>query len=276
VDTKWFFSSPDCRVQGPFTHREILVLIHQGRLAPSTPIWPEGANPEQVTRAEEVVAVGLLPDWLDDIREMIERGPQPWPPLRTGGLPPWLDDVAQLEKQFGVREPATPKVEKPTDPQSPPVSPKPLVAVSESPCSPTPLSAKSPVSPKLPLAAPPTPVVAKKARIAGPISQGVTSPQAESVPIIRPVPPVSTAPSESLSLADSFRAAQSRMSEWLDDDSNKELVLHGGRQSLEEQPGIQSILQPLVPFGPPTVENFWKYALFLLENRRKYFLAGGR
>lgn len=267
MDTQWFYFLADGTSQGPYSHSELQDMIQQGQLPPSTLACPAGEEPRTVTRVEVVVAAALLPEWIDDVRDMKILGPQPTPALTTGGIPEWLDDVARQDALDSQRrEDAAEMTPAAVSRTSSLANPNLTMPTDSSGNSSQPLLPQTPASatPVLPPAAPPLIVGPTKVRPKSLAAQSKT----DSPPVASTTDPTS--------LAESFRVAQSRLSEWLDEEINKPHILHGTRNTLEKQPGIQSILQLLTPYGSPAMEHFWKFALYLLENRRRYYLAGGQ
>jgi hypothetical protein len=75
------------------------------------------------------------------------------------------------------------------------------------------------------------------------------------------------------SMMELFRRGRTAIENWVDDDDNKTLVLHGDATAIEGNPQLAAILADFDKFGPAMRQKLQAHLAFMIENRRKYYAA---
>jgi hypothetical protein len=75
------------------------------------------------------------------------------------------------------------------------------------------------------------------------------------------------------SLMDGFRKGRLAVEQWVDEEHNHALVLHGSREEIQRNPEVVHILGEFTGYGPVMKEKLLSHLAFMVENHRKYFAA---
>ena len=278
---KWLCSA-NGQVLGPFTPSQIRDAIETGQVPPIAPTWRDECVSGPTNRAEAVAAQAFLPNWLDDVRETEELERRRSFGAGRSQVPDWMCDFVEFETPGTPRvPPAPPSI--PSPPAAPsmpqweapkPQSPPPVLGAPASIAEPMVHAADNDA--RLVAAPPPaTPILSPAKGKASPVP-----PPERTVPVNVPLaepklPPGGTVRPVSVvvPLPAAFSRAQSDLSNWLDEDANLDAVMTGTRETWERFPAFDEILAPLRCHGVVAVTAFWKYAHFLIENRRCYYRA---
>jgi hypothetical protein len=78
-----------------------------------------------------------------------------------------------------------------------------------------------------------------------------------------------------VSVAEAYLDAQRAIQDWVDDETNKPLVVKGDIKTIRMCSVLQELLQRYAGYGPVMQEKLWKRVLFLVDNRQKFFKAFG-
>ncbi len=76
-------------------------------------------------------------------------------------------------------------------------------------------------------------------------------------------------------LLEVFRKARILIESWVDDDKNRLRILHADLSEIKKHPEVCSLLQQFANHGPTMVNKLERHLEFMIENRRKYYQAGG-
>jgi hypothetical protein len=248
MDLKWYYKHAG-HVFGPFAADEMHRLAALGLLEPEDRLWPEGGSRKESQAARSAIDFDSLPrpklespDWLADVERAEHRAAEAKRP--APGVPDWLADV----RQFNEVQPAQAEPPVETAPAVEPTSGAGSAASEASPViEPSGTDEESPSAAQTPAAATDSPAV--------PTARACTD--------------------RSESLAEVYRRAQSAVHAWADMDVNKPLILAGDPKALRRDVAIQVILQMVERCGPEVVIRLWDHLEFIVDNRRKYYLATG-
>jgi hypothetical protein len=70
-----------------------------------------------------------------------------------------------------------------------------------------------------------------------------------------------------------FRRGRLAIEAWVDDDQNRERVLHADLDELRREPAVQAIIQDAGKYGKELQDKLLHHLAFMVENRRKYYQA---
>jgi len=169
---------------------------------------------------------------------------RPTPPPKASALPP------------NVPSPAPPR------PQPPPVPEVPPAPAAQKPAPPSTVSAPAPPPSKETMGFDPdTGQILDAARYAKwqKEEQRRRQEEAQAQPAV--------------SVYEAFLIARTAFQEWVDAEANKSLILAGNLQAIRELPQIDGLLRSCAGYGPVMQEKLGKHLGFLLENRRKFYIA---
>jgi serine/threonine protein kinase len=77
-------------------------------------------------------------------------------------------------------------------------------------------------------------------------------------------------------LQDIFFRARTDLSNWVDLDKNRPLIMTGDMEAIRQDGGLKLFMQTQRRYGDEMVHKLWHHVEFMVENRRKYFFALGR
>ena len=72
-----------------------------------------------------------------------------------------------------------------------------------------------------------------------------------------------------------FLEARRSLQEWVDAAPNKPLIMTGNGAALRQHPQVAVLLAAYLGYGPTMLEKLGKHLDFLIENRRKFYVAFG-
>ena len=75
------------------------------------------------------------------------------------------------------------------------------------------------------------------------------------------------------SLFEAFRKARIAIENWVDDDTRRPLIRKGDLTAIKQDKGLVALLKRYEGFGAPMRDRLVKHLEFMVENRRKYYLA---
>jgi hypothetical protein len=256
------------------------------------------------------------PDWVDDVRELERLGAEPPPLPPAEGIPDWVADLRQagVDQPQGPKTPAALEAAAPAlpapaagvpdwvgkldvpSPRPAPAHPglvldgsdlKPAPVLDGSDLRPTttldgseleeaPREVKKPGPPPLPAAdVELLPVEASSLEVLP--EDGAELPEAALSEA--ELPEAELLPEEGEAappLAEAFQRACAALDRWVDLDANRGRVLKGDLEALRRDPSVLGIIRPLEGYGALVVDKLWAHLAFLVENRRKYYLARRR
>jgi hypothetical protein len=97
---------------------------------------------------------------------------------------------------------------------------------------------------------------------------------AEAPAEVRPAAPVPVARAVRVEFpADVYQRAQAALHAWADMDASRPVILSGDLKAVRRDVAIQVILQMVEKCGPQWVIRLWDHLAFIVDNRRKYYLA---
>jgi hypothetical protein len=241
---KWFFSH-DGQSHGPFTVEEMKELASQGKIDPQDRIWGEGSDPEKGVQAE-VALRGIA--------------------RKTGKAEtPAEEQAAPLS---GPADEAS--VPAPAQPSAPPARKKkgPLAG------------SKAGKIKKGSLAGSKARKLKKGSRPGSKDGLPVKQEPAEEAPVAQPerrpdVPATPVAPPfpTDLPLQELFRKARFALEQWVDEEDNVDTILIGDMEVIRREPAVAAILDVVGKYGSALVDKILKDMEFVVQNRKKYYLA---
>lgn len=80
---------------------------------------------------------------------------------------------------------------------------------------------------------------------------------------------------QGMSVYEAFLTARKALQDWLDSVERKPLIQTGDVDLVKQDPYVQGIMREFAGYGPVMLEKLTKYVEFLVENRRKFYIAFG-
>ena len=87
------------------------------------------------------------------------------------------------------------------------------------------------------------------------------------------LPPGGQSAFSNASVLEVFRKARTAIEGWIDDDVNRACVMEAKMDEIKGKPEIQAVLQKYGVYGQAMQEKLLRHLEFMVENRRKYYLA---
>lgn len=253
---KWRYRA-DGKDHGPFSVEEMKERAARGDLGPEDLVWPEGSSPEDGMPAEQAIdfstlasaVPAALPDWLADVQTAAEEAAHRPESPPTNAIPAWLQEL--LSEQ-GAEAPA----------ESPPAREEEAAPIPEPSSEEVEAEAAA-----LFLFEPPeeeAPPATSEAEV-----------EANEI-AVEPAPPPKSP--ETLrrwteTAQEAWHRARVTLDRWIDLDCNRDLVLAGDVEALQQDPDVRELIEPLQRFGTVLVDHLIQHLAFLAENRRKYYVA---
>jgi hypothetical protein len=126
----WYYRRGD-QTRGPLSAQELRELAARGELRADDRVWAEGFDPDRAVPAGKLLQFAAPPagdaaplDWLGDVRELEQLGPEPLPLPAAEGIPDWVEELrsAGADQEHGPRVPAGPDEGAPASPANLPVT----------------------------------------------------------------------------------------------------------------------------------------------------------
>ena len=301
MKAKWYYSH-DGVTHGPFSEEEINDLVARKLLLASDLIWPEDRDRKQAAPASAIFDFSQtaspdspLPDWLADVVQTESKGPLA-EPLPSNEIPEWLDDL-RLWLGLEVYLPAAPTTEsapsKPGQagevpdwlqgwqtPEKTTASPAPSATITIAVAAPSPAILPSPAESKPAAQKPVNPLVEKIRDVSGfDLETGQILDPEKFAKWKQEQAQSSTAGHTTVSnatLLEVFRKARLAIEAWVDADLNHLCIMQTEIEAIKSLPAIQGILREYANYGQAIQQKLLRHLEFMVENRRKYYSAGGK
>jgi hypothetical protein len=89
----------------------------------------------------------------------------------------------------------------------------------------------------------------------------------------KPFSTPATGTASNASLMEVFRKGRLAIEHWVDDDNHGPLVVRGNTAEIAKLPEMCAIFDQFADCGPVMKEKLLKHLAFMVENRRRYYLA---
>jgi hypothetical protein len=254
----WYYTCGGL-IFGPVSAAELRQAAASGILGPSDLVWPKGGGRVVAALAGDPRAAPALPvpapapDWLADVGPAV-----PQARAAAAELPDWIEDVRRCEAAAPVARPAADRGGTPARPGgepavlTPPATGPGAVPLARRVATPVP----DPLG-QIPLAR------RVEAPVPAPAGEGPSSPA--GIPnAARPEAPEAF-----------FEAARRALRRWVDADANRPFVVTGDLEALHQFPALRQLFGGARRYGQETVDRLRRHLAFLVDNRRKFFAAGG-
>jgi hypothetical protein len=309
MNGQWYYLHDD-KTLGPFSEEEIKDHAFRRMLLPNDWLW-EGANerkhavPASVVLdfSQSVRGSTPLPDWMTEHTPLETRCPTAGP-VPSEESPAWLEDLrlwVALDRNSPVLGMPSVAVNSTTP------APKPVAEIPDWLEGWIPSPSISPTVPLPPTEAPIT-VCETALETPTPIENNSTSGKTETAVLIHSNseaetllhtsgfdPETGQVLDEALfkkwkhqqalstqagqiavsnaSFLEIFRKARTAIEAWVDDEKNSACIMQAGLEEIKKRPDLQAIFQEYSNYGKDLRTKLLKHLEFLVENRRKYYLA---
>lgn len=256
---KWFYAHGG-QTHGPYVVEQMKELVKQGAIDPQDRVWAEGSDPTTGVAAAVALDFKSLGRGTKTAVHGVTQLAAPAPATTAPPAPtPTVPGGTGVEAVMPPPAPAA----------APPAKRKTGRSHAGS-------KAGVPLQRKGSLSGSKAGQRLKKGSSAGskagtPLKKVAPSTPPPSVPVAQPVAPPPGQPA--LTLQERFRKAQFALEQWADEEDSVDLILAGDMSVIATDPAVQAIFKPFQAVGGNFVDLLWKHFEFVVNNRRKYYLA---
>ncbi len=291
MDSQWYYSH-DGITHGPFSGQQLKEQAARRLLLENDLLWQGGREARDPLPAQAALdfsnlspVVALIPEWLEDMGA--DEGQAAVPaPVASNEAPAWLEDLRLWLALDGPRADEAapgPSVIKTGVPDW-------LSGFALEPATPAPPSKAPAILPSVPELSPPQAVTAVLPAKTTPV-EDVARPSTQETgfdastgriidqDIFRKWQKTARAGEPGVtneSLFEVFRRARIAIENWVDEDSNRGLVLAGDIPTMKKDSRLAAVFHASRGFGPAMEEKLLRHLKFIVGNRSKYYRASRR